>query len=263
MLRVTSREYKVMLRAEWFESRREAIGAFLEEVGERASLYGVTMSGELAAAEKRQISFLDTPDWTFLRNGFLFRRRLMMESGEVQFTLKRRSPDRYFAQGVDLSPAAGFMPDEKLEEDIAAVFNSRFSHSMTVTIPAGEEPQTDTLADASTLFPILATLQRDGQECSPETVLRTVNGAIACERVYKGFWLEAEGLSASVAVILWSRGWKGRPTAAEFSFRYKDKKERYSAELAALAEQLFLSIQGLSWCAPASSTKTQFIYGES
>ena len=56
------------------------------------------------------------------------------QDAAVQYTLKCRSDDRYFAAGSDLRPAKRLDAKEKLEEDIAPPFRCRFSHSTTVEI---------------------------------------------------------------------------------------------------------------------------------
>jgi len=48
------------------------------------------------------IVFLDTPDFTIRRNGVIFRRREADGSGELEYTLKCRSEDRYVADGIDV-----------------------------------------------------------------------------------------------------------------------------------------------------------------
>lgn len=263
MLKVKSREYKVMLQPELFEVRRPAVEAFLSEVQEKSKLVGVKSSGKLKSPEKKIIRFLDTPDFTLRRNGFVLRRRDLKDTDETQFALKVRSPDRYFAQGVDVAHDTNFEAKEKLEEHIAAVFRSRFSHSMTLTMGRDDAKSPTSVKKAGKLFPVLDALRCDGRVCPPKTKLEIVNGVVAHERVYDGFALHIGDTDASVAIILWTKGRKGRPLTAEFSFRYKDKKEHYSAKLPAAAQRLFLSVQQLDWCAPGIPTKTQYVYEQS
>jgi hypothetical protein len=91
--------------------------------------------------------------------------------------------------------------------------------------------------------------------------LVVVNKFIAHERVLKGpnFSISG-GATTSVALILWSHSWKGRIIAAEFSSRYGNEQENYSASGVATAFDLFSAVQALDWCVPGGKTKTQIVY---
>lgn len=266
-MKLVSREYKAMLDHRQFGDRQAAVDAFWAEVEDLAmTLPSTRTDGKLDRKEKRSIVFLDTPDLTLRRNGLILRRRQGVE--DPRYTLKCRSEDRYFAAGTDLAAAGGLDADEKLEEDIAPPFRCRFSHSNTVMVeegPGGPEAPT-TLGAASSIFSILGTLTHDGRSCPPDTALLPVHNLTAFERVYTGAKLAFGGLGpgtnegASVALILWSGGKEGRPLVAEFSFRLKDKEERFTRELAASARSFFEAVQRLDWCRPDAVTKTEYIY---
>lgn len=263
---IKSREYKVMLQHRWLEHRKIAVKSFWREATAIAEMTSIGVEKEIESPEKRMITFYDTSDHLFRNNGLVFRRRI--EEAEFQFTLKARSEDRYISDGFDLEEADGLNNKLKFEEDIAPPFRSRFSHSNTVKFhgntdcPFGKTPTA--LKDAASLFPVLGDLSSNGETVSKKTKLLPVNGMTANERVYKGPMLKLGGSeSASIAVILWSNGWNGRPLVAEFSFRYRDKNEDYSAKTAQSARRFFEAIQTLDWCSPASVTKTQYVYRES
>jgi hypothetical protein len=261
MRKVTSREYKVMLEHGGFADGKSSVESFWDEISDLAKSLGVDAKGDFRPAEKRSIVFLDTPDFTLRRNGVVLRRREAKDGGEVQYTLKCRSEDRYITNGTDLSAGDGLEDDSKFEEDIAAPFRSRFSQSNTVTFSEDKEPGVpDSLKEAGALFPVLRELERDGAKCPGSTPLKPVNNVKAYERVFKGPELRFEEEDASVAVILWSNGSKGRPLVAEYSFRYKDKKEDYSPAVAKSARHFFEAIQRLDWVRPDGMTKTQYVY---
>jgi hypothetical protein len=65
----------------------------------------------------------------------------------------------------------------------------------------------------------------------------------------------------TVALILWSKGKKGRILTAEFSFRYEDDNEAFSPELASAARRFFEGLQHQDWTRPEALTKTQYMYG--
>lgn len=58
--------------------------------------------------------------------------------------------------------------------------------------------------------------------------LGVVRDIVAFERVHRGPSLklndEEAAAAAESAIIIWTRGKKGRPLAAEYSFRIKNKK---------------------------------------
>lgn len=234
--KVVSREYKLMLEHRWFVQRKQAVDAFWKETTAAAKLQQIQVKGSFAGPEKREIVFFDTSDHLIRRHGLILRRRVE-ENGTIQFTLKARNEDRYIADAVDLKQGRGLQNEPKFEEDIAAPFLSRFSHSNTIEFakasesPVGKKP--DNLEDAARLFPLLGKLKRGDEKAAPTAKLLPVHGIVACERVYKGptFKLPSKQ-KATVALILWSSDWDDRPLVAEFSFRYQDKKEQYHAKLA-------------------------------
>jgi len=273
-MRVTSREYKVIVDSASFVDPDSALGAILDDSKEIAQSLGVSFTGAFDAAEpkERTILFLDTPDFTLRQNGLLLRQRTKRKSGKTDYTLKVRTEDRYIAAGRDLRVGSGLQTDIKFEEDIGAPFVSRFSHSTTVTLNdhndlAGEKAPTMLVA-AAKLFPGLLTIQRDGLLCAPETVLTAVHGRTVFERVFLGPTLHlptgqrhAATKPATIALILWSKGKKGRPLIAEFSFRYSDENEAFPLAAALAAKRFFERLQSLDWVQPVATTKTQYMYG--
>ena len=260
MLAISRREYKVMLDDRLFVDRKEAAASFCRDLHSLAKrLRKVECDGEFDGSDKREIVFLDTIDETIHLNGFVFRQRTDVEVGKTEYTLKCRSPDRYVAAAAEVSAGKGFKGDEKFEEDIGAPFVSRYSHSNTVE---NQDKEPETVKEAARLFPSLAKLRRDGDECPDRLELRPVNAMRAFERVLRGPMLVFDKTEAEVALILWSDGAKGRPLVAEFSFRYKHKEEDFDAKAARLAMEFFKELQRMDWCLPEGRTKTQFAYRE-
>jgi hypothetical protein len=259
MLKVSRREYKVMLDHRMFLERKQAAESFCGELHACAERFkGVACDGQFEKTKKREIVFLDTSDNSVNLNGFVFRQRVNLEADRAaEYTLKCRSPDRYVASGADVRAAKGLKEDSKLEEDIGAPFVVRFSHSTTVVHDESVPP---TLQDAAELFGALGKLKRDGNECSGDLKLRPVNGMRAFERVLVGPALQFGKTAAEVALILWSDGADGRPLVGEFSFRYANEEEDYSSKDARLAMKFFLELQRLDWCLPGARTKTQYAY---
>src|SRR5262249_22334257 len=195
-----------------------------------------------------------TSDYTLRENGLLLRQRVKRKSGKTEYTLKCRTEDRYIAAGKDLSATERLKPESKFEEDIGVPFVSRFSHSTTVELDDDDELAGEnfpvTLSAASKLFPAVLAVRHDGLQCPPETALAPVNGLQGFELVFKGPEIRFpqgrnRGWSntATMAVILWSKGKKGRILTAEFSFRCEDQNEAFSPELSSATRCFFEGLQ--------------------
>jgi hypothetical protein len=266
-MKVESREYKLLINHEPFVAADAAVEAVWGEIEAAVkTLPLVRTKGELTEEESRGVLFLDTPDHTLRRNGLILRRR---SGKEVEFTLKCRSEDRYFAAGTDVSAAAGLHDKQKLEEDIAPPFVCRFSHSATVAGVAGRKPRLktpETLREAAAMFPLLGTLRADGRPCHPDTALAVVNEIEVDERVWKGGKIafekvgDEDATKATVAVILWTRVKADQPAAAELSFRVEDNDEHYGRHLAQAARAVYSLLQRLDCARVGGMTKTEFIY---
>jgi hypothetical protein len=269
MMKVESREYKLLVNHEPFADPTEAVKAVWDEIEEAAkTLPLVETKGTLDEKETRNIIFLDTPDHTLRRNGLVLRQRAGDET--VEYTLKCRSEDRNFVAGSDVGAAEGLKGKQKLEEDIAPPFLCRFSHSATIAL-AGDGKTTlrktpETLREASGLFPMLGTLRADGRRCDPETALEVVNNVTVHESVWKGGKFtfarneKEKTEKATIALILWSRGKQVRPAVAELSFRIKDSEKRFSRGLAEAARSAYELLQRLDCSRPEGMTKTEYIY---
>jgi hypothetical protein len=130
-MRVTSREYKVIVDGSLFSDVEAALSEILDDIDHLGQSVDVEVAGNFKVKEpaERSILFLDTSDDTLRENGLLLRQRVKKKSGKTEYTLKCRTEDRYIAEGKDLSAIAGLKRDSKFEEDIGVPFVSRFSHS--------------------------------------------------------------------------------------------------------------------------------------
>jgi hypothetical protein len=255
-----SREYKVMLDHRLFADRKAAAASFWRELKRCGRRFDdMRLEGEFDATQKRSIVFLDTPDATIRKNGFVFRQRADLEQEKTHYTLKCRSPDFFVARGARVEAAAGMNGEGKFEEDIGAPYVSRYSQSTTVEGPA-KAPKN--LKQAAALFTSLGELVYDGEQCSLETKLRSTHSVALFERVLTGPVLKLGKVDAEAALILWSDGPDGRPLVAECSYRYKTRHAEESSRVAALAMRLFLAMQRLDWCLPEARTKTAYAYQE-
>jgi hypothetical protein len=273
-MRVTSREYKVILDSSLFADLATALSDVANDIGDLARSLDLELAGNFDATDpkERTILFLDTPDFTLRQNGLLLRQRVKRKSGATEYTLKCRTEDRYVAAGRDLSPEPTLKHDLKFEEDIGVPFISRFSQSMTVSLAENEklagEKYPTTLSAAATLFPGLLTIHHDMLPCPPETRLAPVHDLKVLERVFTGPTVHfpskgdhSSSTPAPVALILWSKGKEGRILTAELSFRYTDEMEAFSSEVASAARRFFEGLQYQDWTRPEAITKTQYMYG--
>jgi hypothetical protein len=273
-MHVTSREYKVIVDGALLADVDAALSDILDDLGDLARSMGLGITEKFDAKDpnERTILFLDTPDYTLRANGLLLRQRVKRKNGKTEYTLKCRTEDRYIAAGRDLSPSPGLKHASKFEEDVGVPFVSRFSHSTTVECDDDSELAGEsfpaTLSAAGMLFPAVLAIKHDGLPCPPETALAPVNGLKVFERVFTGPVLRfpkandrRSSATGTVALILWSKGKKGRILTAELSFRCEDDNEDFSPESASVSRRFFEGLQRQDWTRSEALTKTQYMYG--
>jgi hypothetical protein len=78
--------------------------------------------------------------------------------------------------------------------------------------------------------------------------------------VFEPMSADIEREKASVALILWSRDRATRPAISEFSFRLKNRKERYNRDQAMAAREVYRLLPRLDRARPERMTKTKHIY---
>ncbi|MBI1324483.1 hypothetical protein GC170_15040 [bacterium] len=269
-MKIESREYKLLIDHSLFRHRSEAVNEIWREIRHAAKdLPAVRIKGELKLAGTRMARFLDTPDFTFRRNGLLLRQR--WGEGSSELTLKCRSEDLFLAFGTDVTPAKGLAGKAKFEEDIAPPFLSRFSHSATVAGLVSDKPGKPpkapaTVADAEEVFPVIGTLSSDERTLHGKIEIRTVQGIEVKETVWTSDTIEirvddeSKPLKASFAAILWTRGPSETPVIAELSFKIRTLDGYLSRSAAAGARSLHRALQGLDSYRSDARTKTEYVY---
>ncbi len=265
---VGSREYKVMLRATKLKGDEakllESAAALWRDVAGIVMPYAVSVSGTADIQHRRrQVRFFDTEDKWLRTNDYVVRERVDFDLDERQITLKFRHPDRYISQGRDMSPADGFKPDLKFEEDIKPEFLKLYSFSSNTIVPT--DTKLATLADVKAIYPGLPAAVDEFPE---NAELQLVGGFTAYERVIKGTSFQirkAPEINAECCLTLWyGAETDEKPAIAEFSFKYEDAEEAYSAKMAKRAYDAYMAIQsGLGdWLDPKSTTKTALVYAQ-
>lgn len=257
---VTSREYKLMLNMDRFKDQEQASQEFLSLLDFLVSKERGSVVEEQNEEERRQTSYLDTPERALQQHGFALRLREEDEE-EFQINLKYRASDRYISAAQDLSsPKEG---KTKFEEDILPPFVSKFSHS--TSIETDEEPELDTMEKVMDFFPGLKELDID-----ENTPVETVNDFKVLEidrKLCKLKFGEEPIIKASLSFWYFIGQEKGWPLVGEFSFDYdivdngadRDKLETYPRQVVEGTNRLFNALQKQAgWLSFSTTTKTAF-----
>ena len=271
---VTSREYKLILNSHCFHKRAKAADAFWKVI---AHLVEEKLDGEIVKIQNsediRQTSYLDTPEHSLRRAGFIVRVRLEGKHKNTwKTTLKYRGPDRYLSASKDVAITKAPVEQRKFEEDVLAPFISRFSHSSW--LETDTPLQLRTLEEACEYFPALNKL-----DCSGDTRIIVVNNFEAYEirRKIGQFSFEKEPnkpLIVKACLSLWYLSGKNKldyPLVSEFSCDYdlpvssRSRHNRYvesfPLDTVIGTNRLFETLQNhASFIATTGTTKTAFAY---
>ena len=263
--KVISREYKLVLNTENFSGNEAESGKKIEKFWRNLE---EVYPGKLKFGKKtgkiksnREIRFFDTVNALLDSHHYIFRERKDINNNQREVTLKFRHADRYISQDRDIR-ARGPNSETKFEEDIKAPFNVLYSFSTTKTI--NDNDVYKKLKHIKKHYPGFSLTD---QEDNDEEKLVQVNEHLVRETVIAGpsiQLLDKPLTEAECALIIWYQGnsLSPNPVIIEFSFRYGDRKGRYSATLAKAAHDFFHTVQNQMkhWLGDANSTKTGFIY---
>jgi len=263
---VTSREYKVMLRASLFDgeeaSMRGAVGRFWSDVSRALADLGVPTSGAFETVKAvRLVRFFDTDSHFLHDDDYIVREREDVATGEREVTLKFRHPDRYVASDRSMEASSTDGVKTKFEEDVKPPFVSVFSFSTTQPLESGAALKQ--MSDVAALFPGLADALEDLPHDDPLVLVKDFVGR---EVVLEGALLQlgSRDIEAECALVVWYDEVEEdtTPVVVEFSFKYGDEEEQYRASVAKDAYTVLGLLQnGLSeWVDPQPRTKTAFVY---
>jgi len=263
---VTSREYKVMLRAGRFDGDEPAFRAtvdlFWSDVSTALVALDIPVAGAFAAVKARRlIRFFDTDAHLLHSDSYIVREREDMDTGEREVTLKFRHPDRYVASDRSMDAARSSGVKTKFEEDVKPPFVSVFSFSTTQPLESGAVLKQ--LGDVADLFPGLADALDDLPSGRPLVLVRDFVGR---EIVLEGatIALGRQNVEAECALVAWYDEGETdtTPVVVEFSFKYGDDTEEYRASVARDAYAILGVLQdGLGdWVDPHPVTKTAFVF---
>ena len=263
---VTSREYKVMLRASLFDgdeaAMRDAAGRFWSDVSRALADLDVPTSGAFESIKgMRLVRFFDTDAHFLHDDDYIVRERQDIATGEREVTLKFRHPDRYVASDRSMAAASTDGVRTKFEEDVKPPFVSVFSFSTTQPLESGAA--LTQMSDVAALFPGLAEALDDLPHDDPLVLVKDFVGR---EVVLEGavLHLGSRDIEAECALVVWYDEVEGdtTPVVVEFSFKYGDDEEQYRSSVAKDAYTVLGLLQnGLSaWVDPQPRTKTAFVY---
>ena len=278
---VTSREYKMMLRAKRFEGSKRDILAAAESF--RATFARAIMKsivskqgdplahGEFEPLEDEKqvtVQFFDTKDRRLRKSSFVFRQRQPITGGPLELTLKRRHPDRFFVSGSETGRKT------KFEEDIKATQTHSFISLHSLSGKAKEvaaDTEFKSLKDIRGFFKPLKKQLGDTYNGS-EKLLRVCNFT-AIQTVLVGVELSiSDQIRAECALIVWHQkgGDAQSPAVVEFSFRYRDKElgskqEPFTAEMAKRGSHILQALRDedspvANWVDIKGPTKTAYAY---
>lgn len=245
-----------MLNSHRFKDKGQGADEFLDLIAFLITKEGGTVLERQTKEERRQTSYLDTPQFALRQKGFSL--RLREETDGFQLNLKYRDSDRYVSASKDLS--ASSEGKIKFEEDILPPFTSKFSHSNS--IESAEKPQLEVIKKVNTLFPGLKELNLD--ENIPVVTVNNFKALEVTRKLCKFQFEKTEILKASLSFwyLLNETQW---PLIAEFSFDYDATKngdgelESYSASVVKGASGFFHSVLNLAgWLDLTTTTKTAF-----
>lgn len=269
LMKVISREYKLMLRKELFTGDEQQVlrvaSAFWHGFTQAINNMVLDVDGDLQEiADKRIIKFYDTDENLLSSNHYILRERYNISNDNKEITLKFRHPDRYISQDRNMNAGDAARGKTKFEEDIKADTKSPFSilYSFSTTQKISFDENLSKLQDAARLYP---DLQEKLIGYTKEKEIKTV-GITVRELVIKGAKFQIKNqprLDSECSLIVWydDKGDEKQPVAVEFSFKYGDENEDYTSKMAHRAYDVFQGLQKLtSWVDPESDTKTAYIY---
>ena len=251
-----------MLNADRFKDRDQGSQVFLGLIDFLIRKQGGNIIEKQNKEEKRQTSYLDTPELALHQLGFALRLRKEAKAEDgLQINLKYRASDRYISAAQDLSSSqAG---KTKFEEDILPPFISKFSHSTSVNV--GTMPDLSSLEKVTSFFPGLRRLGIDG-----DTAVKTANNFKAAEvvrKLCKFQFGEPPTIKASLSFWYLTEDENDWPLVGEFSFDYDeldggtsgDRLESYSSQVVEGTNRFFNALQNQAgWLDFNRTTKTAF-----
>jgi hypothetical protein len=267
---VTHREFKLLLKAEKFPTRRAVLefNNYLASVAKKLGVHYEPV--ESLDAQLRIVQFYDTKAEVLRKNKLIFRIRQIRESvwpaENWELTFKCRAPEYEKAAEFNTDTTMTKLQRKKFKEELIrgetpGSMVSIFSNNVIVEYPITVETEfpISRLADK---LPHLKTLGLD-----PDEKLAVVAGAKVFElQSTLGNFSFGKGVNAHATLALWARPVPDRfePLVAEFGFSTRvlgpDEKQEKGQRA---ADDFFKALQApLREYLSDGTTKTALIYGD-
>jgi hypothetical protein len=232
-LQPSSREYKILLKAERFVSAEEGCELFWQLVEKVSTDFGLKTKAYRKEKPDREICFFDTVENDLYRQGFILRLRaeeitrkseneMLPGLSEAELTLKFRAPELESVQNALIEPASSLNAEYSCEEDLVVkggaaviIFSASSKIPGLKRVPAAVE-------DLFQFFPGMARLG-----LSAQSKLAMVNNVCIVEkRIQRGAIYFGDKKTKTIFSIWYEKGEK-KPFVAEFSFKVDlDSKNR-------------------------------------
>jgi len=264
---VTSREYKFTLNVndklyqDWKTFKFDHILRMIEWTCNQTN---IGMLGNFGLYEQFTVNYMDTPKQDLYKNGWIFRvRKYKDPTPNYEYTLKFRSPDRYYsaAQILNVNHMNRSKINVKFEEDITLdPFNSNFSPSINL--------YSENILKFKNFKKLTQTFNKlNNVNVDPETPIVNVGGKKVIQEVWKSVFLTLGDTIVNLKIVLWwgnPRKRKEDLVFGEIMFRLRNKKEKYSKNSIVDAHKFYnmLNKIGLTtgWISSNGLTKTEYFY---
>jgi hypothetical protein len=266
---ITSREYKLTLNVDdklykdWKISNFRHLHNLIEWTCKKTN---IVISGKFKQCNQFEVKYMDTPDQQLYNNGWIFRIRTYSTEPCNEYTLKFRSPDRYYSACQDITVNSkrfkSISVNSKFEEDITLdPFSSNFSPSCTIC--SSNELDFKSLDKLALSWEGLNKLN-----VSMESPIVAVRGKQVIQEVWKGVTIKLGDDDVKIRIVLW---WSSRCKTdnnllfAEIMFRLKSKDETYDTNTITDAHHFYENLNKLGlntgWVSSDGMTKTKYFYG--
>jgi len=262
------REYKILLRADRFTSKRGFL-EFWEDTSRTIRKLGlkVEMDPHAFHSQVREVLFYDTPEFDLYNHHFILRKRTFYDEGwprqDHELTFKYRDPDLKAAAAVDVRTKLGGHDEVKFKQEILLErgrlggMRNVYSHGCVLTSPGIELERG--VEDITQAFPALKAI-----DIRPRTKMELVNN-IAVEEVQNTFGMIHfhHHFKGKATVAVWRNRALEKSLSGEFAFQCKfERLNEVDKEALELSEEFYkrLQLDCAEWVM-LGTTKTAMVYG--
>jgi hypothetical protein len=216
----------------------------------------------------REVTFIDTPEFSLYNNGFILRRRIPYVDGfpigDPEVVFKYRYPDLRGAAALDVRPkiAGKYQIKFKIQalpqNEYIGGYRVLYSHSCQFGLSQVLEKDRTALSTLTRVFPALSALKR-----SKDERVRLVNEGIVEELLLPLGRLDfGKGVVAKSNLALWRTRGEHKPVIGEYSFQLKFKQRtEVPARTEQRVKQFFVKLQhDLEDWISLGTTKTGLVY---